>query len=123
MIRRPPRSTRTDTLFPYTTLFRSPRDGTLLRRSRARGATGRMARSERFDRIEPACGERRGQRPERRIAAGDGSDPLSRSRPFLTLGQRGESPRDAGAAIPAAPPLRARPGEGTAAPAGGEEGV
>src|SRR3546814_1535651 len=31
MIRRPPRSTRTDTLFPYTTLFRSPR------RSRAIG--------------------------------------------------------------------------------------
>src|SRR3546814_4483113 len=26
MIRRPPRSTRTDTLFPYTTLFRSARD-------------------------------------------------------------------------------------------------
>src|SRR3546814_6518832 len=25
MRRRPPRSTRTDTLFPYTTLFRSPR--------------------------------------------------------------------------------------------------
>src|SRR3546814_3113923 len=25
MIRRPPRSTRTDTLFPYTTLFRSSR--------------------------------------------------------------------------------------------------
>src|SRR3546814_6431811 len=25
MKRRPPRSTRTDTLFPYTTLFRSPR--------------------------------------------------------------------------------------------------
>src|SRR3546814_19963196 len=27
MIRRPPRSTRTDTLFPYTTLFRSYYDG------------------------------------------------------------------------------------------------
>src|SRR3546814_14412110 len=27
MIRRPPRSTRTDTLFPYTTLFRSRADG------------------------------------------------------------------------------------------------
>src|SRR3546814_12269026 len=27
MIRRPPRSTRTDTLFPYTTLFRSPHVG------------------------------------------------------------------------------------------------
>src|SRR3546814_2171407 len=40
MIRRPPRSTRTDTLFPYTTLFRSAcrwqgRDGT--RRVRRRG--------------------------------------------------------------------------------------
>src|SRR3546814_13333299 len=27
MIRRPPRSTRTDTLFPYTTLFRSNSEG------------------------------------------------------------------------------------------------
>src|SRR3546814_18535122 len=34
MIRRPPRSTRTDTLFPYTTLFRSTLDGfTLLNAS------------------------------------------------------------------------------------------
>src|SRR3546814_7703032 len=33
MIRRPPRSTRTDTLFPYTTLFRSY----------AKGATGNVA--------------------------------------------------------------------------------
>src|SRR3546814_9247168 len=30
MIRRPPRSTRTDTLFPYTTLFRSAVDGDLV---------------------------------------------------------------------------------------------
>src|SRR3546814_883571 len=29
MIRRPPRSTRTDTLFPYTTLFRSKSDKSL----------------------------------------------------------------------------------------------
>src|SRR3546814_5035432 len=29
MIRRPPRSTRTDTLFPYTTLFRSKGLGTI----------------------------------------------------------------------------------------------
>src|SRR3546814_13563038 len=37
MIRRPPRSTRTDTLFPYTTLFRS-----VMRHFEARGgdATG-----------------------------------------------------------------------------------
>src|SRR3546814_10672244 len=31
MIRRPPRSTRTDTLFPYTTLFRSHKLGDALR--------------------------------------------------------------------------------------------
>src|SRR3546814_9140325 len=37
MIRRPPRSTRTDTLFPYTTLFRS-HEG--IRRSRAGGHEG-----------------------------------------------------------------------------------
>src|SRR3546814_3173090 len=36
MIRRPPRSTRTDTLFPYTTLFRS--------RTPARGDRGRTRR-------------------------------------------------------------------------------
>src|SRR3546814_10777299 len=30
MIRRPPRSTRTDTLFPYTTLFRSIGEGELV---------------------------------------------------------------------------------------------
>src|SRR3546814_17106135 len=37
MIRRPPRSTRTDTLFPYTTLFRSApvqRDALVLARDR-----------------------------------------------------------------------------------------
>src|SRR3546814_2179717 len=32
MIRRPPRSTRTDTLFPYTTLFRSARKAWQLER-------------------------------------------------------------------------------------------
>src|SRR3546814_1398589 len=30
MIRRPPRSTRTDTLFPYTTLFRSSQDNPVI---------------------------------------------------------------------------------------------
>src|SRR3546814_14918143 len=36
MIRRPPRSTRTDTLFPYTTLFRSATAASLLRQGSAR---------------------------------------------------------------------------------------
>src|SRR3546814_16701204 len=34
MIRRPPRSTRTDTLFPYTTLFRSAENARALLRAR-----------------------------------------------------------------------------------------
>src|SRR3546814_11723130 len=40
MIRRPPRSTRTDTFFPSTTLFRAtpaPLDDTPVQRSRAQG--------------------------------------------------------------------------------------
>src|SRR3546814_3319399 len=37
MIRRPPRSTRTDTLFPYTTLFRSPAEAVRLGEMRRRG--------------------------------------------------------------------------------------
>src|SRR3546814_19419281 len=55
MIRRPPRSTRTDTLFPYTTLFRSlswtverNRPGVVLDSHGIVGATVRVA--ERWDR-------------------------------------------------------------------------
>src|SRR3546814_1471621 len=43
MIRRPPRSTRTDTHFPYTTLFRSIGRGALVRGGIVRRA-GRVAR-------------------------------------------------------------------------------
>src|SRR3546814_1339675 len=62
MIRRPPRSTRTDTLFPYTTLFRSARprrrgaeagdardgeaDASRLRARRHRDRRGRLLRDE-----------------------------------------------------------------------------
>src|SRR3546814_6099100 len=46
MIRRPPRSTRTDTLFPYTTLFRSGGQGLFgLHRRRAEMARQICARS------------------------------------------------------------------------------
>src|SRR3546814_19063132 len=51
MIRRPPRSTRTDTLFPYTTLFRSPfllerGDHAQTRRQRHAGAGREVAGAE-----------------------------------------------------------------------------
>src|SRR3546814_16598119 len=58
MIRRPPRSTRTDTLFPYTTLFRSRHD----RPDRAR--RGRRRRS-RAGRRREAAGRARGARRQR----------------------------------------------------------
>src|SRR3546814_3368105 len=54
MIRRPPRSTRTDTLFPYTTLFRS-----LARRHRPRRGQHAVQVGGR-DRV---AGRKRGQPP------------------------------------------------------------
>src|SRR3546814_8261306 len=45
MRRRPPRSTRTDTLFPYTTLFRSRTLEALHQRRRNFGLRGRCNRS------------------------------------------------------------------------------
>src|SRR3546814_6046764 len=48
MLRRPPRSTRTDTLFPYTTLFRSA-IATL--RSRNRRSAGQLPRDRLCERI------------------------------------------------------------------------
>src|SRR3546814_10812621 len=60
MIRRPPRSTRTDTLFPYTTLFRSGRG------PRARGA--RISQgfpAQPVDRPRPGEAQRHGPRSDR----------------------------------------------------------
>src|SRR3546814_10396547 len=49
MIRRPPRSTRTDTLFPYTTLFRSAAERRALRRL---GPVRGLTAGQSGDRIE-----------------------------------------------------------------------
>src|SRR3546814_9120406 len=54
MIRRPPRSTRTDTLFPYTTLFRSDRRPPSARSARRR--VRRPARPPRHGRQQWCCG-------------------------------------------------------------------
>src|SRR3546814_19352179 len=65
MIRRPPRSTRTDTLFPYTTLFRSPRQA--WRAARRRTAHASLYRNDRraADRPGPGrVGRCRGARSE-----------------------------------------------------------
>src|SRR3546814_12640759 len=56
MIRRPPRSTRTDSLFPYTTLFRSPGRSPAMRRRWRRPSRSRAAARER-DRSEEHTSE------------------------------------------------------------------
>src|SRR3546814_10257510 len=53
MIRRPPRATRTDTLFPYTTLFRSVR-------ADARTAQGRAGDADRARSWQAAMGSAHG---------------------------------------------------------------
>src|SRR3546814_2740998 len=55
MIRRPPRSTRTDTLFPYTTLFRSRLAGQSLRHLAQRLSIG-----ERWAAVAQHCSSGRG---------------------------------------------------------------
>src|SRR3546814_14484276 len=66
MIRRPPRSTRTDTLFPYTTLFRSLHRLTLIDRCpwNAQHLCGQIALVELRKKLLPKKRERqdRGQK-------------------------------------------------------------
>src|SRR3546814_5522566 len=67
MTRRPPRSTRTDTLFPYTTRFRSPIKGSppsLIRRPTGCAFHPRC----RFARVPGLCNT---EVPELRLVAGD----------------------------------------------------
>src|SRR3546814_4641839 len=62
MIRRPPRSTRTDTLFPYTTLFRSQsleRRGQRRRQRRDRILAGELVHRMRLE--QPAAALERAQ--------------------------------------------------------------
>src|SRR3546814_5223502 len=73
MIRRPPRSTRTDTLVPYTTLFRSERD----RRRRA-FAADRVERPGDSDIVDVMAGARR----ERAILPPPGHPAIDQRRIF-----------------------------------------
>src|SRR3546814_5240060 len=60
MIRRPPRSTRTDTLFPYTTLFRSashPLEGAVLDRAQQLFLHGLAGRGDLVEEQAAAIGD------------------------------------------------------------------
>src|SRR3546814_17198598 len=71
MIRRPPRSTRTDTLFPYTTLFRSARTRAHRPLRRDLGALPLLSRSQAGDaqaaRLHRLCARVSARRSERLI--------------------------------------------------------
>src|SRR3546814_12635252 len=81
MIRRPPRSTRTDTRFPYTTLFRSPE------RRNSHDDSDQLSRSARIQKGAPPPGI---------VEPGRASQPRSR---------RGTADRDAGPGQPASEPV------------------
>src|SRR3546814_431070 len=68
MIRRPPRSTRTDTLFPYTTLFRSRLATAVIAR---RGAWARSAAQSRSLSYAQASDADPRTSPGDRVAAGE----------------------------------------------------
>src|SRR3546814_8437793 len=84
MIRPPPRSTRTDTLFPYTTLFRSPRQPVGL------PAGARLALFARFD-------------PFYRTAPDDDGAQAVTSLPLKLMGVRINEATGLGSAIIATP--------------------
>src|SRR3546814_5103941 len=105
MIRRPPRSTRTDTLFPYTTLFRSPPERPASRARTSRPSSTPVAPSDfpvkgyaaSFLREPPPCIDLCQSRRRRYV---------------------GECPYGAGKPTHPIPPHR-KMGRGTAAKAGG----
>src|SRR3546814_17046084 len=88
MIRRPPRSTRTDTLFPATTLFRSAHFG----------ADG--AKAARPDVGPWQSGEKQHEREARHPETGDGVEVAQRGAPA----QRQPRPDHARRPAPARPP-------------------
>src|SRR3546814_480430 len=107
MIRRPPRSTRTDTRFPYTTLFRSPRDAagqrTVAERASApRTRTARRWRSLHDRTAAHAYGAGRADRhPSRGGDARIAPPPSGRDR--RTAGPHARDPLDRAVARGAAP--------------------
>src|SRR3546814_18359969 len=97
MIRRPPRSTRTDTLFPYTTLCRSrrrPRGVHVQRRLRRRaaavpgGAAGKLSRSTR----SAAFPLRSIPKKRLHLVLSDRANRRDLTGPALPTGLRGECP-------------------------------
>src|SRR3546814_14298787 len=85
MIRRPPRSTRTDTLFPYTTLFRSVGTSRSTAPDQMRllaGAGDEAAQQGRGARARPCARTRLRRRAQYGILSAGADRELFRHRPF-----------------------------------------
>src|SRR3546814_20240705 len=95
MLRRPPRSTRTDTLFPYTTLFRSAGGG------EGSGATNRRAGAVRAgEGVPPHAGGAEARRVGAGAPPGVGSDLDGAGRHLVAeVGVRGHHPAQSGGAV------------------------
>src|SRR3546814_2964257 len=89
MIRRPPRSTRTDTLFPYTTLFRSSRELTEHYLKRIKAHDGEL---NSFITVTEERALKHAEAADARIARDDATlltgIPLAQKDIFCTLGVR-----------------------------------
>src|SRR3546814_1719821 len=79
MRRRPPRSTRTDTLFPYTTLFRSPRRSGPPAGSAGAARTACGSVAVRYPWSDPRASKRKADSGMGARGAETGGHPLSRS--------------------------------------------
>src|SRR3546814_16768885 len=96
MIRRPPRSTRTDTLFPYTTLFRSCRKSVEVRASFSLRQlieirrVGAPLRPKVKDRAHERCGEQHGDQTGRGSA--DATAQLAEKSPCAGQGDAESEP-------------------------------
>src|SRR3546814_16834361 len=93
MIRLPPRSTRTDTLFPYTTLFRSP--GRLTGQREAAGASLREHQKPRQDEVQQQRRQRAGCDREDRLNRGRSVTGADQQRIYTIIGpttERVDSP-------------------------------
>src|SRR3546814_19157425 len=115
MIRRPPRSTRTDTLFPYTTLCRSPLDRKRPCLRGPGGPAGQRHAADGADRRQRLAAETQGRNSEavlavplRRGMALDGQQQFLSSHSAAVVGIRHEGP------APVAPPPVDAGGAGSA---------
>src|SRR3546814_5950718 len=115
MIRRPPISTRTDTLFPYTTRFRSPPAGVRRETLDAEQVGGRrdpvgVAKGGRADRRHMAAEQEIGAQPRPAAAAATDRDVDVRRVDIDIVVRHREPHREVGVAKLEAPDERAEPG-------------